>query len=342
MRWLAIIPLTIGLGLLLSRWQIPAAWVLAGILGAGLVALITGNEVVLDPRVSTFGRGFIGVIAAMPLLATSPSALLPFILPALVVTIVSVGTGLAAGMAMAKIQPVISPETALLATLPGGASVISSMAKDFGADVSFVALTQYLRVLIISVSLPLITALFSPELHPLPAGDDNQPWWVVVVLCVIVISGNRIGTALRLPASVIMGPLLLTVAFGLIYGQFVPPSLLSIFAFITIGWICGGGISIPSLKFFAKQLPATMGFIAVLLITCAGIAVLLVPLLDISYFEAYLATSPGALESVLAIAAEGNAGPVVVAIQIIRLVIVLVLVGYFPALLRLLSGCRKS
>lgn len=342
MRWLAIIPLTIGLGLLLSRWQIPAAWVLAGILGAGLVALITGNEVAVNPQVSNFGRGFIGVIAAVPLLSTSPSALLPFVLPALVVTVISVATGVAAGMAMAKLQPVITPETALLATLPGGASVISSMAKDFGADVSLVALTQYLRVLIISASLPLITALFAPELHPLAAKDGNQPWWVVVVLCFIAISGNRIGTLLRLPASVIMGPLVLTVVFGLMYGRFVPPSLLSIFAFVTIGWICGGGISIPSLKFFAKQLPITMGFIAVLLIICAGVAGLLVPWLDISYFEAYLATSPGALESVLAIAAEGNAGPVVVAVQIIRLVVVLVLVGYFPTLLRLLQSCRSS
>ncbi len=336
MRWLIIVPLTCGLGLLLSHFQVPAAWVLAGILGAGSVALISARPVELPRRISSFGRGFIGVIAALPLLATTPTALLPYALPALLVTAVSVATGVVAGLLMAKIQPLISPETSLLATMPGGASVISGMAHEFGADVSFVALTQYLRVLVISVSLPLVTALFAPPLHPLPTPAADQPWWVVAVLCVIAFIGEPVGKQLRIPASIIMGSLALTVLFGLWYGPFIPPEPLRIFAFITIGWICGGGLSVPSLKFFARQLPATIGFIIALLVVCALIAWPLVPWLHISYFEAYLATSPGALESVLAISSEGDAGPVVVAIQIIRLLVVLMLAGYFPKLMQLL------
>ncbi|MCP9186100.1 AbrB family transcriptional regulator, partial [Acinetobacter baumannii] len=62
--------------------------------------------------------------------------------------------------------------------------------------------------------------------------------------------------------------------------------------------------------------------------------------LGISYFEAYLATSPGALETVLALSAEGGAGPAVVAVQIIRLIIVLVIAGYLPQILRLLKRLR--
>ena len=336
MRWLAIIPLTIALGLLLDYFHVPAAWVLAGILAAGLVAIATSQLVLVDPRVSDFGRGFIAILAAMPLLSTTPGALVPFILPALVVTFVSVGTSVAAGLAIARLQSAVKVETGLLATLPGGASVISSLAQEFGADLSFVSLTQYLRVLIISLSLPLVTTFFAPTTHVSPAPIGTQPWWVAVVLCVVAMTGHRIGRMLRLPAPMIMGPLLITIVFGLVYGPFMPPAVLSIISFVIIGWICGGGLSIPSLKFFAKLLPATLGFIATLLIICALIAVPLVPWLGVSYFEAYLVTSPGALESVLAISAEGNAGPVVVAIQIIRLLVVLVLVSYFPHLMRLL------
>ena len=60
--------------------------------------------------------------------------------------------------------------------------------------------------------------------------------------------------------------------------------------------------------------------------------------LDISYFEAYLATSPGALETVLALSAEGSAGAEVVAIQIIRLLAVLLLASWLP---QVLHGVRK-
>lgn len=116
MRWLAIIPLTIALGLLLDYFHVPAAWVLAGILAAGLVAIATSQLVLVEPRVSDFGRGFIAILAAMPLLSTTPGALVPFILPALVVTFVSVGTSVAAGLAIARLQSAVKVETGLLAT----------------------------------------------------------------------------------------------------------------------------------------------------------------------------------------------------------------------------------
>ena len=56
-----------------------------------------------------------------------------------------------------------------------------------------------------------------------------------------------------------------------------------------------------------------------------------------TYFEAYLATSPGALETVLALSSEGGAGPSVVALQLIRLIAVLLIAGYLPQLIRLFS-----
>ena len=52
-------------------------------------------------------------------------------------------------------------------------------------------------------------------------------------------------------------------------------------------------------------------------------------------WKAYLATSPGALETVLALSAEGGAGPAVIAVQLTRLIAVLVVAGYLPQLLRL-------
>lgn len=74
---------------------------------------------------------------------------------------------------------------------------------------------------------------------------------------------------------------------------------------------------------------------------CAATAWPLMHWLNISYFEAYLATSPGALETVLALSAEGGAGPVVIAVQLTRLIAVLAIAGYLPQLIRAVSKFAK-
>lgn len=56
--------------------------------------------------------------------------------------------------------------------------------------------------------------------------------------------------------------------------------------------------------------------------------------LGLSFYEGYLATSPGALETVLVLATS----PAVVALQVIRLICILVFVGYLPKILQRISG----
>ena len=55
--------------------------------------------------------------------------------------------------------------------------------------------------------------------------------------------------------------------------------------------------------------------------------------LGITFFEGYLATTPGALETVLALSSEGGAGPAVIALQLIRLICILVFAAYLPQIL---------
>ena len=68
--------------------------------------------------------------------------------------------------------------------------------------------------------------------------------------------------------------------------------------------------------------------------TCAATALLLSWWMNITYFDAYLATSPGGLETVLALAHEGGSGPAVVSVQLIRLLTLLGLAGYLSTIIR--------
>ncbi|MCS5099165.1 hypothetical protein L2U97_14215, partial [Staphylococcus aureus] len=89
-RWLVAAPLSVALGLLFSFLGVPAAWILAGILGAGSVALVTEEDLPVNEHLFTFARGTVGVFAALPLVGMNP---LPYLLPGVVAGAVVIGMG---------------------------------------------------------------------------------------------------------------------------------------------------------------------------------------------------------------------------------------------------------
>lgn len=351
-RWMIVAPLSVAVGWLFTLFNIPASWILAGIVVAGACALITGEDLPLAKGVHIFGRSIIAVLAALPLISAPGQELLRYLAPGLVISFFTVTVGIIGGLLLSRSRPEILPETGVLSMLAGGASVMPVLAKDLGADFRYVALSQYLRLLVVSVSLPLVTTFFAPygagpdqgtdsPLAMFGLGEFGTSTSVVslAVLALIILAGEPLGRLLRLPSPAVLGPLVLTVTLSLVFPLEVnlePPSLFKILAFLAIGWMCGGGLNMTALKAFSRQLPATILFIVALLAVCAAAAVLLVFWLDISYFEAYLATSPGALETVLALSSEGDAGPVVVTVQIIRLLAILLIAGWLPGILRVI------
>ena len=322
-RWLVAAPLSAALGLLFGFLGVPAAWILAGILGAGSVALVTQDDLPVNEHLFTFARGTVGVFAALPLVGMNP---LPYLLPGVVAGAVVIAMGFAGGLVLANHG--VSRETGVLSLLPGGASLMPAIARDVGADIRYVSLSQYLRLLIVSVSLPLVASQFSPATQ-----TELEPyWWMWLLVPALIVCGLCAGKLLRFPNPSVFGPMALTVLVGaLIDVTIVPPQLLSIVGFLAIGWMCGGGLSVPALRRFSRLLPATLAYIAGLMLACAGMGWLMSKWLGLSFYEGYLATSPGALETVLVLATS----PAVVALQVIRLIMVILFAGWLP---KILSG----
>ena len=67
-RWLIVVPVSLGLGGIMSFFHVPAAWILAAILAAGAMALLTQQELQVNEHVYRFSRGIIGILAAVPLM----------------------------------------------------------------------------------------------------------------------------------------------------------------------------------------------------------------------------------------------------------------------------------
>ena len=321
-RWLVAAPLSVALGLLFSFLGVPAAWILAGILGAGSVALVTEEDLPVNEHLFTFARGTVGVFAALPLVGMNP---LPYLLPGVVAGAVVIGMGFVGGLILANHG--VSRETGVLSLLPGGASLMPAIARDVGADIRYVSLSQYLRLLIVSVSLPLVASQFTSVTH-----TDLEPyWWMWLLVPALIVAGVFAGKLLKFPNPSVFGPMALTVLVGVLVDvTIVPPRLLSIVGFLAIGWMCGGGLNVPALRRFSRLLPATLAYIAGLMLACAGMGWLMAKWLGLSFYEGYLATSPGALETVLVLATS----PAVVALQVIRLIMVILFAGWLPRILK--------
>ena len=137
-RWLVAAPLSVALGALFTALGVPASWILGGIVGAGSVALLSGRDLPINEHLFTFARGTVGVFAAIPLVGTAPRELLSFLIPGLVMSAAVLGLAFLGGMWLGNHG--VSRETGIL--------------------------SQYLRLLIVSMTLPLVASLVdAPSAH---------------------------------------------------------------------------------------------------------------------------------------------------------------------------------
>jgi len=330
-RWVFVVPLSVALGAGFSALDVPAAWILGAIIASGGAALVSGRELKLNSTLFKVARGVIGVMGAVPLVGIPPAELAPFLIPGLCSAAIIIALAFTGGIVLSRHG--VSRETGVLSLLAGGASVMPAIAEEVGADARYVALTQYLRLLTVSFTLPMVASLLAAPAAVPVSEDAASPWmWLLVPLLVAV--GLPVGKVLHLPNSSVFGPMLVTVLVGAVVDvQIVPPRPLSVAALITIGWLAGGGLSVPALKQFSRMLPATVAYILGLMAACAGVGWVVSTWLGITFFEGYLATTPGALETVLALSSEGGAGPAVIALQLIRLICILVFAAYLPQIL---------
>lgn len=342
-RWMVVVPCSLVLGWLFTLLNVPASWILAGILAAGGSALVDGSELPVNKVLYTFGAGIVSVLAAVPLFGESLQNLLSYILPSLVVAAFTIAVGLLAGFLLSRFQQSVSKETGMISMLAGGAAFMPAIAKEIGADIRFVSLTQYLRLLVVAVSLPLVTSFLPHEqlVSTVKATEVLQSWWMIALIVAVALVGGPLARRVKIPVPSVLGPLLLTLTILAVTPvdlNMNPPETLRIIAFLSIGWLCGGTMSRESLQHFARQLPTICAFIILLIIGCALLAFPISQWVGISYFDAYLATSPGAMDTVLAISSETGTSPAVVTIQLIRMILILVVASAIPRILQLFRG----
>jgi membrane AbrB-like protein len=276
----------------------------------------------------------IGTLVSVSALREMASGLLPIVL----VTLGAVVISLLAGRVLA-LRRDVSPVTGAFALIAGGASGVVAVARELGADERVVTVVQYLRVMIVLATLPLVTALvFHPDARLAPASSGGAPLWAdLVYVAAALVVGLLLARAVPISTAVLLGPMLVAAVIAAAgwLGAVSVPDPLQWLAYALIGVQVGLRFTRASLSSIARMAPVVVAIILTMIAATAVMGTALARLTPVDPLTAYLATTPGGLFAVLATAADSGADvSYVLAAQLFRLLVILALVPVLSRWLR--------
>ncbi|MEE3501828.1 AbrB family transcriptional regulator [Acidiphilium acidophilum] len=338
-RWLVLIVITLLATIGLAALHIPSAALFAGLFIATILALRGFAPDGVNPRLVIAAQSVLGTMIGMLVQASTLRALGGHIVAVLIVTTATLLVSIAAGLLL-SLRRDVDPITGALALTTGGASAIVSLAAQFGGDDRMVAIVQYLRVGLVTASMPLIVALafHPPHHHAAAAHPATAPWFIG--LAILILSGTLgllLARVTRLPAGTLLGPMIIAGAItlsGIAPGAIVPLPLIDL-AYALIGWQAGLKFTLSRLKQVGRALPAALTLIILVNFICAGLGVLLAHLTGVSAYDGYLATVPGGIYAALALAISSRTDVTfVLAVHVLRVVMLMFAMPLFVRLLR--------
>jgi membrane AbrB-like protein len=309
-KTVVIVLLAAGCGAFFQWLGLPAAWFF-GPLALTAVAAVRGFGSVLIPRPAyVTAQAVIGTALGS---AFSPHSLGLIAAHAGIVTFVVVSvllTSLLNGWVLVAWAGVDVP-TAFLGTMPGGAGEMAALSDSLRADTRLVAVTQYVRLLIIIATLLVVPKLLEhlvPASGAVASATAAAPraaaivsgWGDTALLLVFVGAGYLAGIHRAIPAGTMVVPALLYLAlsyFGHTPGRFPYPVFAV--AYLFMGLQIGGRFEPSTLVEIKRLAVPLLTTTALLMACCAGLAVWLARELHLDTVSAYLAATPGGLDSVL-------------------------------------------
>ncbi|SEL55742.1 hypothetical protein SAMN04487976_109174 [Xaviernesmea oryzae] len=338
LQWLLLIGTSVILAALLDWSGLPAALLMGPMLtaiGFGLSgATIRPPKSTVIVSQALIGTMIAGVITGNILLTFLGNW--PLFL-GIIVAVIAMST--LSGWAISRLN-ILPGTTAIWGCSAGAAGTMMIMAEAYGADARLVAFMQYLRVLFVAGCAALVAhywvGVSGREPPPLDLFNAVDPRVLAQTLAMAAAT-TALGIALKLPAGGVMAPFIIG---GILNATGVMtialPNWLLAMGYALLGWNIGLGFNRAIIAHARRALLPTILSIVVLISLSGLLAALLATVAGIDPLTAYLATSPGGMDSIAIIAASSDVDvPFVMALQTARLILV-TLIG--PALARMMAG----
>jgi uncharacterized protein len=342
LQWAGLFALSAVVAGLLELASFPAALLIGPMLAAVLWG-VNGATIALPAPVHAGALAIIGCLIAA---AISPEFLPAFLedWPLFLSTVIA--TLIASSFLGWLISRwgVLPGTVGVWGSAPGAATAMVLMAGAFGADQRLVAFMQYFRVIVVTAVAALIARLWVGDVGAAQALVWFPPieWPAFAATLAIAFAGALFGRAVRLPSPAFMGPLILglTLKFTGVVDFQLPEWLLAA-SYALIGWTIGLKFRRETIVHVRRALPQVTLSIVALMTFCGALAFLLWEFAGIDPLTAYLATSPGGMDSVAIIAAASGDVDLsfIMVLQMLRFLLVLL---FGPALARLVAGWVKT
>lgn len=345
-RWILLLALVAVAGIALDALGLPTPWLFGGLAGALAYALARPSaHLELPGAAFTAGQASVGVVVGASVDWDSLAALGPrwliVVLVSLFSLVVSVGVG------RLLVRRGASPITATFSSIAGGAAGLTAMADDLGADARVVAVLQYLRLLVVLVTMPVVVSVvFAADAGGGAVAVAGGS--LAVDLLYVAVAGGLgllVGERLRLPSGAILGPLLVAALLTLLpaFDRVAVPEVVQAVGYLAIGVQVGLKFTVASVRVIGRLVPTALLTIVVTLVACAGLGWVLVVTTDADPLDAYLATTPGGIYAVMGTAAEtGGDVTFVAAVQVLRLLVVLASAPFLARYLRRIAADQAA
>lgn len=340
-RWAILLLLSLFLGWLFEWLALPAALLLGPMIAAIAMGL-AGVRLRVSRWAFAAAQAVVGCLMARAITPSIAVSVAENWAPMLLIVATTILAGGAVGWVLVKLR-VLPGTTAAWGSTPGAASAMIAMAGDYGADMRLVAFMQYLRIIVVVMTASLVSRLLLGASSGGPAQGVGAAGWFAPVpplgfaeTILLVLFGAWIGRRTRIPAGGLLVPMLvgaLLHATGL--AEIVLPPWLLALAYGALGWYVGVAFNRDVIGYALRAVPQLLLATALLIALCGLSAWMLTLILHTDALTAYLATSPGGIDSVAIIAVSSHADiPFVLAIQTLRVFLV-ILTG--PQLAKLIS-----
>jgi uncharacterized protein len=230
--------------------------------------------------------------------------------------------------------------TAVYGTSPGAANAMVLLGEAEGADARLVAFMQYSRVLLVAMGASIVARFWAGAHAPGASWLIPVHWGNLAIVLLLAVVGQQVARLLRLQAWALLGPMLLLSALHAAGWLVIElPRWLLAAAYALLGWHIGLGFRRDFLRHAGRALPVVVGAALCLMGLCGFLGWCLTHLAHIDALTAYLATSPGGIDSVAIIAASTPRVDLqfVLALQSVRLLFVISLAPLITRLVVRLS-----
>jgi membrane AbrB-like protein len=184
-RWVLLVGATIAVTVPLTMLGVPSAALFAALVVGMALALPALAPTRMPRSAGIAAQGVLGVYIGTMVHSDAVSALGPDWPIVAAVAVATLVISIIAG-ALLGLHRDVSPLTGSLALVAGGASGLVAIARELGGDDRVVAVVQYLRVGLVTASMPIVVTLVyhADRTHHVAASAQNNsaPWYSSVAM----------------------------------------------------------------------------------------------------------------------------------------------------------------